>query len=317
MKIAHKFFSHKVKSIDEANYTAEFVISDESVDRYNEVIKQDGWNFENFKKNNIFMWDHWGGNLNNILGVVEQITTDVIIDGIKSTVARVKFDIDDETPEADPIRKAWRLVKNGTLKTVSVGFINHNQDGNELLENELIELSLVAIPANPNAIALGMRDGTISKDDAEWLEKTYRKSLDNLTDAKNKGDNNDDSTDSELSETVANLVDLVGKLNDKLDDVSSQMEQLKAAKDDAPEPSDDDDKSDDPPSKTDEGDDEDDSDSADDDKPEGDEGDSGKDGDDDTQSGTDDELTLDDLTEEQQEELVEAVAAELNNNKED
>jgi len=86
---------------------------------------------------------------------------------------RVQFAVD-ENPMA---RLAYGLYKGGFLNAVSVGFIpirwdNGSQDKGyrrKFLEQELLEVSAVSIPANPNALTLGLKAGAIQKSDLKEL----------------------------------------------------------------------------------------------------------------------------------------------------
>jgi hypothetical protein len=47
-----------------------------------------------------------------------------------------------------------------------------------LKDNELLEISVVPIPANPGAVALGMKSGDIKRKDAKWLMDSMRAEAD-------------------------------------------------------------------------------------------------------------------------------------------
>src|SRR5205814_6660098 len=70
--------------------------------------------------------------------------------------------------------------KGGFLTAVSVGFIplrwedspsssSSSSMRRKYLEQELLEVSAVSIPANPNALKLGLREGVVEKGDVEEL----------------------------------------------------------------------------------------------------------------------------------------------------
>jgi len=175
MKQLQKFFRSKASSINEAKYQATFVISDESVDRQGEVIKQDGWDLENFKKNPVVLFGHDSWKLP--IGKAIKIYAE----GDK-TYAVIEFAVE----IYDKAKTIWEMVKAGILNTVSVGFMNNEYlDGDDyenvqLTKNELLEISIVPIPANPNAIVLAAKDGLISKKDAQFLTKAMEKELEGL-----------------------------------------------------------------------------------------------------------------------------------------
>ena len=74
----------------------------------------------------------------------------------------------------NPIAKiAYGLYQGNFLNAVSVGFVpvrwengtDKTQYRRKYLEQELLEVSAVGIPANPNALALGLKSGAIHKSD--------------------------------------------------------------------------------------------------------------------------------------------------------
>lgn len=164
-----KLFNTKPKSIDEENKTVRFRISDESIDRYGEKVEQSSWNFKNFLKNPVLLWGHDPSEAENVLGTVSDLSIEK--DG---TYATAHFDEDINEKAA----LIFKQIVKGTLRTVSVGFIPHTIDTEDdipvLKDNELLELSVVAIPANPNAIALAYKAGELNRKDALWLMKGMR-----------------------------------------------------------------------------------------------------------------------------------------------
>jgi HK97 family phage prohead protease len=133
-----------------------FVASDETVDRYGDIVSADGWQLANFKANPVFLWAH---SYLDPIGTVEKIA----VEG-KRLMARVRFAAAGTSETVDGL---WKLVQQRVLRAVSVGFAVgseadieyiRDRDGNvtglRYLRPELLELSLVAVPANPNALAV-------------------------------------------------------------------------------------------------------------------------------------------------------------------
>lgn len=169
MKNLVKLFKTKATSIDEGKSQATFVISDESTDRQGEVIKQDGWDFKNYLANPVVLFGHDSYDLP--IGKTVNIE---VADG--QTLATIEF----ATAIYEKAAIVFNMVKAGILNTVSVGFINRENEGDVLTKNELLEISVVPVPANPNAIVLAAKDGLISKKDADFLVKQYEKELEGL-----------------------------------------------------------------------------------------------------------------------------------------
>ena len=211
-----KLASNNLTSIDEQNFTVKAIISDETEDRHGEVVVQDGWDFTEYKSNPIVLFGHDAGALP--IGKTLDIE---IVDG--KTVATMQFAVN----EYDRAKDIWNLVKGGYLKTISVGFINVLRDGAKLLENKLLEISVVPVPANPNAITLAAETGVINKKDVTWLRDTMTKEVEALTSHIEKDDNKseDESMDNkELTEKLDTLTEAVTKLAEQITTVLDKVE---------------------------------------------------------------------------------------------
>lgn len=119
--------------------TFEVVATTEGTDRDGEVIKVNGWDFTNFMKNPIVLFAHnyWDWPIGAV--------TEIITEGDK-VLAKGIFANTEEG------QKARKLYDDGILKTVSVGFIPKNREGNVITEAELLEISFVPVPSNPDAL---------------------------------------------------------------------------------------------------------------------------------------------------------------------
>lgn len=134
---------------------SEYVLSDETVDRYGDVIAADGWDLRTFRKNPIALFNH---NANAIVGT----WANVRVEG-KRLVGRLQLAAEGTSRLVDEVR---RLSQQKILKAVSVGFrpiesqpLNDKADPEwgpfRFLKCELVECSMVAVPANPNALEIG------------------------------------------------------------------------------------------------------------------------------------------------------------------
>ena len=123
-----------------------FVASTSDVARDGFVIDAAGWQLDNFRKNPVFLWAH-----NYSAPPIGKVTS-VDVDG-GNLIADVVFDQDD--PEALRIERKYR---NGMLSAVSVGFNiveftpSQGKDAPRASKTELLELSGVPVPADPNAL---------------------------------------------------------------------------------------------------------------------------------------------------------------------
>jgi HK97 family phage major capsid protein/HK97 family phage prohead protease len=131
---------------------SEYVLSDETPDRMGDVIEAAGWRLDNFKRNPIALFGH---NSSFPIGRWKDIH-------IEGTALRAHLELA-PLGTSDRIDEIRRLVDAGILKATSVGFrpIKYAAldpespwDGTRFLEHELVETSLVSVPANPNALAV-------------------------------------------------------------------------------------------------------------------------------------------------------------------
>jgi len=138
----------------------EFVGSTEMVDRDGEVIRMNGWQLKNYRKNPVFMWAH--DYHSPPIGRANLVHTDA-----RGLMFQVEFADEETYPFADTI---YKLYKGGFLKATSVGFIPLEwEDGKDdkaprriYKKQELLELSGVPVPANPEALVSARDQGCIT-----------------------------------------------------------------------------------------------------------------------------------------------------------
>ncbi|KKL81599.1 hypothetical protein LCGC14_1993120, partial [marine sediment metagenome] len=126
--------------------------STEDTDRDQEVIKQDGIDLKHFKKNPVILFAHKYSET----PIGRAINT-------KITDAGLQIDIKFASKKANPLgQQVKELMKEGILKAVSIGFIPKERDENNpaiITKSEMLELSIVPVPANPHALALAVKKG--------------------------------------------------------------------------------------------------------------------------------------------------------------
>lgn len=137
-----------------------FVASNETVDSYNSVIKASGWQLDRYNKNSVVLFGHASRELPIGKGSA-RIEGDALI-------CDIEFFSAEENPVAE---QALRIVDRGVMG-VSVGFEPLESEYNESRETgdewmdliyppldytrcELLEVSVVTIPANPDALPIG------------------------------------------------------------------------------------------------------------------------------------------------------------------
>lgn len=152
---------------DYAQRVIPYYASDERPDRHGDIVAQD-WNFDNFAKNPVVPFGHdWSAPpIGNSIGweVVDRKDDDYTGPAL---LLHNLFAPADVWPFADSI---FRLVSSGFLKSSSVGFypleilrVEDPSERSELglgpwgviyMRSELVEHSVVTVPANPGAVSL-------------------------------------------------------------------------------------------------------------------------------------------------------------------
>jgi len=149
----------EVKKVGERKY--EFTASTSTQDRDGEVIDASGWDLRNFKKNPVIMYAHDYRTLPIGKAPRVWVSKDNVLKNI------VEFPPEGTYEFADIVE---RLVDTGYLKTESVGFIPKKwEDGDgeksprrTYTKQELLEISIVPVPSNPDALRDAVDDGVIT-----------------------------------------------------------------------------------------------------------------------------------------------------------
>jgi len=146
IKVAHKTGYQSEKSV------TSFIMSTPTIDRMGDTIDPMGWDLSNFNKNPIALFNHsydmpigkWANvrvENNQLIGDLELAApgTSELVDTVRS------------------------LVEQRILSAVSVGFgaieYEFGDSGIEFKKQELMECSLVSVPANPQALAIARSFG--------------------------------------------------------------------------------------------------------------------------------------------------------------
>lgn len=140
------------KTVAEAGAGLEFVLSDATRDRYGDIVEPSGWDLKWFKQNPIALFGH---SSSFPIGT----WSDARVEGGK-LIARLNLAARGTSQRIDELIS---LVEQGILRAVSVGFKpmkwepmdkEKPYDGTRFLKQELMECSLVSVPANPAALAV-------------------------------------------------------------------------------------------------------------------------------------------------------------------
>lgn len=166
--------------VAEKPYTLRFKFSDETVDRMGDIIRQDGWNLENYRRNAVILWGHArsdDADADEPIGRAERVWVEN-----KALWGDIQF----AAEESERAARKYRLAAAGYVKANSVGFRGgkiHSPESDEeratlglgrygvVFESghELLEDSLCAVPANPSALQASVKSGALTEGDADEL----------------------------------------------------------------------------------------------------------------------------------------------------
>lgn len=150
------FFGPAVVAEDD---TILFTLSTPTVDRDQDTVSLSGWDLEAFKRNPVVLWAH--DQRSPPIGRCTEISVTAT-----ALVGRVKF-VPEDMPVVGPLAEmARRMVLEGFLSAVSVGFRpvefaftdDPARDGDgwfpgiDFQRQELLEFSIVPVPANAEAL---------------------------------------------------------------------------------------------------------------------------------------------------------------------
>jgi HK97 family phage prohead protease len=237
----------QVKSIGDDEI--EIIGSTAHKDRDGEVLDPAGWDLKNFKKNPVILPAH--DYRQPAIGKAVNIK---IEDG--KLVFKIKFPPEGDNPLADVYRK---LYKGGFMNASSVGFLplewkdgdGKGKDPNRTYTKaELLELSLVSVPCNPNALlsAKGVEKavhaGILNSNDVKTIMQFAKDGGEDADESKEQGDikpaGNEDAeeekenanayeagaTEPEVSETEK-IYSVISELKAQIEALEGEVAELK------------------------------------------------------------------------------------------
>lgn len=166
-EIHYRTYSSEIRKRNEDTRTLTFVASDGARDAAGTVLNQENWSLKRYEKNPIIGYQHevyggWdGSDPDNIIGKARVYVED------GELLADITFETKDINEKAE---KIYKKLLFGSLNAVSVGFLPIGKGswgkGDEAIDGsnptyyyagqELLEISVVNIPSNPNAVRRAM-----------------------------------------------------------------------------------------------------------------------------------------------------------------
>lgn len=126
------------------------VASTNSVDRHGEVVDNNGWDLKSFKKNPVILWAH--DHTEPAIGVSKKTWVEGAGKKAKLMIQPILHDVTEKA------RAVKQLVEMGVINSLSVGFKPlESPDGVTFTKNELLEVSMVNVPANADAMMMAYK----------------------------------------------------------------------------------------------------------------------------------------------------------------
>lgn len=143
-----KHLEATIEKKEDGSFTA--VASTNATDRHGEVVDNNGWDLKAYKKNPVILWGH--DHNEPAIGTAKKVWVDGQGKRAKLMIQPILHDV---TEKARAIKE---LVDRGIIKTLSVGFKPlESPDGVTFTKNELLEVSMVNVPANAEAMTLAYK----------------------------------------------------------------------------------------------------------------------------------------------------------------
>ena len=144
-----QYLEATIEKASDGSFTA--IASTNSVDRHGEVVDNNGWDLKAYKKNPVILWGH--DHNEPAIGVSKKTWIEGTGKQAKLMITPLLHDV---TEKARAIKA---LIDLGVIKTLSVGFKPlESPDGITFTKNELLEVSMVNVPANADAMMMAYKD---------------------------------------------------------------------------------------------------------------------------------------------------------------
>ena len=231
----------------------QFIASTDGIKRDGNMVMNSGWHFENFEKNPAFIWCHDY----HSLPIGRHVKWEVSGSG-DSSVLRIwsQFCSEDMNPFAERVRK---MYDEGFLRAVSIGWapikwewiISEDEDGDiegiRFTESDLLEVSAVPVPSDPDAIIEAVHRNIISSSDIDRMSEygmlpkisrgvAYTISNSDIPTEKIERSEEVEETKEETNMDMQKIVEAIDKLGEEVRAVRDDIEVVKTRLQDPPTP---------------------------------------------------------------------------------
>lgn len=213
------------KSFDGQTRSAVFVMTDETTDSYGDTVRAKGADLTRFESNPICLLNHRSdlilGNWSDVQKKPKRIEG-------KATLAA-----EGTAPHID---MAYGLLEQGILRAASIGFMPTKLERKlddkgeptwayDILEWEMYECSIVAVPSNPAALAKSIKEGNmLAKDFLEEVLDTYTKTAAGLIVPRSELEAAHKDANGNKTSVLTTTIELDTKSLDRLEKIAERME---------------------------------------------------------------------------------------------
>lgn len=161
-----EFTPDSIEKSEHEERKVKFNISTESPDRDNDTISTKGWDLSAYKKNPVVLFAH-----DARTPPIAKASNVTVNDNVLQ--AEAEFMPREMSEFADSV---YQMIQNDFLRATSVGFrplefkINEERGGIDFEKQELMEFSIVPVPANPEALIEARSKGIDVNPYKDWLE---------------------------------------------------------------------------------------------------------------------------------------------------
>jgi hypothetical protein len=168
-----KQLNFEIKVLDQANQIIQMIGSTECNDRVGDKMVLAGGDFTNYLKNPVILANHNYGDSEKSTVIGKALDVNIVGSQL---IFKIQFA---DTPNGN---EWFYLYANKFMNASSIGFIPkeytpNDSGGEDFTSWELLELSMVAVPCNPEAVQNAYKAGKISK---SMIEKINESEVENM-----------------------------------------------------------------------------------------------------------------------------------------
>lgn len=213
------------KSFDGGTRSAVFVMTDETTDSYGDTVRAKGADLTRFESNPICLLNHRS---DLILGNWSDVQKKP-----KRIEGRATLAAEGTAPHID---MAYGLLEQGILRAASIGFMPTKLERKlddkgeptwayDILEWEMYECSIVAVPSNPAALAKSIKEGNmLARDFLEEVLDTYTKTAAGLIVPRAELEAAHKDASGDKTSVLTTKIELDTKSLDRLEKIAERME---------------------------------------------------------------------------------------------